>query len=88
MARSRSTSAKPAKRHRGKSGWSNKQSRVSSSDDDEKGVGGTDRRLGSRLFDMPGMVLDMCFGVQVGLEVGPASSSEHSSDPAGHIWGS
>ena len=76
MARSRSTGAKPAKRQRPKSGSSNNQSGVSSLKDHENGLRGTDRRLGSRLFDMPGMVLDMCFGVQVGLEVGPAPSSK------------
>jgi hypothetical protein len=71
MPRSRATDAKPAKRRRGKSGLSKKQSRVSSKhDDDENPLGGTDKKLGSKLFDMPGVVLDMCFGVDVGLEVG------------------
>lgn len=71
MTRSRSTATNPAKSQRGKSGLSKKQSRVSSKhDDDQNPLGGTDKKLGSKLFDMPGVVLDMCFGVDVGLEVG------------------
>jgi hypothetical protein len=70
-SRSRSTATTPAKSRRGKSGSSNMRSRVESTKDNNKDtLGGADKKLGPKLFDAPGMVLDMCFGVQVGLEVG------------------